>query len=260
MRAKPRPVYAQRKLKSRHMTCTFFDVQPLCIIGYLLGDQRLQKIRRILPWIHRRACSYSGQKLYQEGRYPRVPRTWHGGHLPCRGGELPGIRRRRRQGQRLFLRLGRIDMFRSYVVPILSTSVTCSNLPNLPLIRTILCLVIQIVRMTTPNLVMSLVRAPSRCFLFVPRGGCGGSRRACTRFAELHPPRNANATNGGAVLRSTYRCRLMIAVMKINLEWGFVYYAFALAEGLLMRVCIVACLELLRSGAGTVSIFTDLFI
>ena len=57
--------------------------------------------RRLLPRLDRRAGRAARAGLHQEGRGARISRARHGGRVADRGRELPGLHRRRRQGQRL---------------------------------------------------------------------------------------------------------------------------------------------------------------
>lgn len=65
------------------------------------GHRRLRHPRRFLPRLHRRPGRAPRPGLHQEGRGRRVRGARHGGRLEDRGRGLPGVRRRRRQGQRL---------------------------------------------------------------------------------------------------------------------------------------------------------------
>ncbi len=70
----------------------------------LAGHRRLQGARRLLPRLDRRPGGPARAGLHPQGRGARVPRARHGGGLADRGRGLPGVRRRRRQGQRLLHR------------------------------------------------------------------------------------------------------------------------------------------------------------
>ena len=83
--------------------------------GRLAGDARegqpqqaghhvVRRARRLLPGLHRRARGPAGAGLHPQGRGAGVPRARHGGDLADRGRRLPGVRGRRRQGQRLLRR------------------------------------------------------------------------------------------------------------------------------------------------------------
>ena len=63
--------------------------------------------RRLLPRLDRRPGRPAGPGLHPVGRGARVRRARHGGGLEDRGRGLPGVHRRRRQGQRLLHRPGR---------------------------------------------------------------------------------------------------------------------------------------------------------
>jgi fumarate hydratase class I len=65
------------------------------------GHGRLRQPRRLLPRLHRRPGRPPRPGLHQEGRGRRVRGARHGGRLEDRGRGLPGVHRRRRQGQRL---------------------------------------------------------------------------------------------------------------------------------------------------------------
>ena len=65
------------------------------------GHRRVRRARRLLPRLHRRPGGPAGPGLHQEGRGPGVRGARHGGGLEDRGRGLPGVHRRRRQGQRL---------------------------------------------------------------------------------------------------------------------------------------------------------------
>ena len=60
--------------------------------------------RRLLPRLDRRPGRPARPGLHQVGRGAGVPRARHGGRLEDRGRGLPGVHRRRRQGQRLLHR------------------------------------------------------------------------------------------------------------------------------------------------------------
>ena len=60
--------------------------------------------RRLLPRVDRWAGGAAGQGLHHQGRGARLRGARHGGRLEDRRGRLPGVRRRRRQGQRLLQR------------------------------------------------------------------------------------------------------------------------------------------------------------
>ncbi len=64
----------------------------------------LPRPRRLLPRLHRRRRRPAGPGLHHQGRGARVPRAGHGGRVADRGRRLPGLHRRRRQGQRLLRR------------------------------------------------------------------------------------------------------------------------------------------------------------
>ena len=70
------------------------------------GHRGLQDVRRLLPRLDRRPRGTAGAGLHHQGRGARVRRARDGGDLEDRGPRLPGVHRRRRQGQRL-LRAGR---------------------------------------------------------------------------------------------------------------------------------------------------------
>ena len=61
-------------------------------------------LRRLLPRLDRRPGGPAGPGLHQAGRGAGVPGTRHGSGLEDRGRGLPGVHRRRRQGQRLLRR------------------------------------------------------------------------------------------------------------------------------------------------------------
>ena len=65
------------------------------------GHRVLRHARRLLPRLDRRSCGPPGARQHHLGRGPRVPRARHGGGVEDRGRRLPGVHRRRRQGQRL---------------------------------------------------------------------------------------------------------------------------------------------------------------
>jgi tartrate/fumarate subfamily iron-sulfur-dependent hydro-lyase beta chain len=60
-----------------------------------------QSPRRLLPRLDRRPGGPAGPGLHQARRGAGVPGAGHGGGLEDRGRGLPGLHRRRRQGQRL---------------------------------------------------------------------------------------------------------------------------------------------------------------
>ena len=83
------------------------------------GHRRLQDLRRVLPRLDRWPGGAPGPGLHHQGRRARIPRARHGGGLEDRGPRLPGVHRRRRQGQRL-LRDGRQTLRRHTRQPALS--------------------------------------------------------------------------------------------------------------------------------------------
>ena len=68
------------------------------------GDRGVCGPRRLLPRLDRRPRRATGAGLHQVGRGAGVPRARHGGGLEDPGRGLPGVHRRRRQGQRLLHR------------------------------------------------------------------------------------------------------------------------------------------------------------
>jgi fumarate hydratase class I len=68
------------------------------------GHRRVQGARRLLPRLDRRSGRPARAGLHQEGRGAGVRRARHGGGLADRGGGLPRVRRRGRQGERLLRR------------------------------------------------------------------------------------------------------------------------------------------------------------
>lgn len=68
------------------------------------GHRRVRRARRLLPRLDRRPGGAPRPGLHQEGRGRRVRGARHGGGLADRGRGLPGVHRRRRQGQRLLHR------------------------------------------------------------------------------------------------------------------------------------------------------------
>jgi fumarate hydratase, class I len=71
------------------------------------GDRLVQCARRLLPRLDRRAGRPPGARQHPQGRGARVSRTGDGGGVEDRGRGLPGVHRRRRQGQRLLRRRAR---------------------------------------------------------------------------------------------------------------------------------------------------------
>ena len=65
------------------------------------GHRRVRGPRRLLSRVDRWACGSARAGLHQEGRGRRVRGARDGGGVEDRGGGLPGVHRRRRQGQRL---------------------------------------------------------------------------------------------------------------------------------------------------------------
>ena len=68
------------------------------------GDRGLPDARRLLPRLDRRPGGAAGPGLHQVRVGARVRGARHGGRLEDRGRGLPGVHRRRRQGQRLLHR------------------------------------------------------------------------------------------------------------------------------------------------------------
>ena len=69
------------------------------------GDGGLREVRRLLSLLGRWRGRGARPGLHSQGGMRRVPRAWDGGDLADRGGELPRLPRRRRQGKRFFLRV-----------------------------------------------------------------------------------------------------------------------------------------------------------
>ena len=65
------------------------------------GDRGLREARRLLPRLDRRSGRPSGRPQHPQGRGAGVSRARDGGDLARGDRELPGLHRRRRQGQRL---------------------------------------------------------------------------------------------------------------------------------------------------------------
>ncbi len=65
------------------------------------GHRRLPEARGVLPGFDRRPGGRPRQGAHQEGGAPRVSGARHGGDLPDRGGGLPRLHPRGRQGKRL---------------------------------------------------------------------------------------------------------------------------------------------------------------
>src|SRR5690606_36899552 len=68
------------------------------------GDRVLQESRRLLPRFHRRPGGAARPGPHPQGGGPAISGAGDGSRVAHRGRELPGVRRDRRQGQRLLRR------------------------------------------------------------------------------------------------------------------------------------------------------------